>query len=751
MELLQNGMDRHDANMYEDFVAYEERMQEDAKEELRERLGHAIRTRSIKDVRVLVSQGAPLLGEFELDSPDEKGNALDLAIFCHRPDLAFEMLKLALPKSPAAEARSQAGPGSLELVTNCRYALVWTARDGRTDLLCSMLEATGNPLQKDREGRSALQMAALRGHQDCAESLLRRGAWDEEPDKEHVRRWTNHWRIRPTFEAVGAAVGIQPLRAQSSMGNRRSPYSDEERSLSAACGSHPVPSVPARSSQKEAAQAVAPSPARLTSDRVALLQLQEGLRNELMAALKADNKVDIEMLVQRGASLLPHYHSKRLEVLVDDEQELGGDFCPKGPASALVNPVDWAALEGCFSAATSLLELADGTVHFGRDECQTHFTRLELARGTRKAVHCAAFRGETRLLKGLLERHADPGQKNFQDESALFVAVRENQAQAAEILLAHGAWQLEDRKHGILERAGARRMACILNVAGVTAKLEGLGALASAPPPPWEDMVRDLCAAPLQSDKTFQIDRILECSEAKDRSCQRWQRPESPPTRSPTRQSNLEEELDRPPAIFSDVRSSCVQFHTEMTAAIKKGDCKRISSIVKFRAPLDGAFDLGYGECGNCIDWACVSKQPAVALLLLQLAESSVPGLAEDLARGARAALLWSVIEGYTEVLRELLRLGANPGQRCAASSGDSALALAISSWREEAALELLRYGAWDSEPQASRRDILRQAQVRRPIAEALQRAGADIGLPSESGSLGIPPLSSVQATTTVR
>ena len=36
-----------------------------------------------------------------------------------------------------------------------------------------------------------------------------------------------------------------------------------------------------------------------------------------------------------------------------------------------------------------------------------------------------------------------------------------------------------------------------------------------------QDMVRDLCAAPLQSDKTFQIDRILERSEAKDRSCQR--------------------------------------------------------------------------------------------------------------------------------------------------------------------------------------------------------------------------------------
>jgi len=617
-----------------------------------------------------------------------------------------------------------------------------------------LLQSKCDVAQRDCDDRSPLHVASVRGHADCLTALLQEGAWEHETAKEEVRRWAWHWHLGPTFEAAGVGIGASPPPRCSSRTSQQILQHTPSPSPEDPSGLCQLPSILTTATPQEAVQpvqAVSPNPARLTDDRMELLRVQESLRSRLKTAIRSNSIVDIELLVQQGACMLPHYYSERLQVLVKDGAEPEGCWSSKGPTAALVNPVDWAALEGHFDAALQLLELGDGKVVFGRDEHQTHFTRLELARDTRQAVYCAAFRGQRRLLAALLERNADPAQKNAQDESALFVAVRENRREAAEVLLSFGAWNAEERKHEVLERATARRMACVLDVAGVTAKPgDSIAGLASEPLPSWEEMVRHLCESPFESDKPYCVKRILERSHAQERSCRRWQhRSESPANRSSaaSARSIAEEDPDAPPQTLGETRSACLQLNTELTLAIKKGDDKCISGLVRHGAALDGAFDLGYGEHGNCIDWACVSKQPGVALLLLELAQSSRLEFAQELAVHARAALFWSVVEGYLEVLKALLRLGADPGQRCQSGSGDSALTLAVSSWREDEAMELLKHGAWDSEPELSRRDLIRQAQIRKPVAEALERAGISFDSGTFTGQGVCPPVASSQAT----
>jgi hypothetical protein len=213
----------------------------------------------------------------------------------------------------------------------------------------------------------------------------------------------------------------------------------------------------------------------------------------------------------------------------------------------------------------------------------------------------------------------------------------------------------------------------------------------------------------------------------------------------------------------TDVRSLCelttgeAQLRGELTRAIRKGDTVKIHGLLARGAPLEAAFDLGYGESGNCIDWACVNAQPALALSLLSKADQR--GLGDALAQTAKAAFFWSIVEGYSEVLEELLRRGADVSMKSPVKSLDiwstpgkqTALATAVAGARKVEVAILLKYGAWSYETDAQRAQLFEWAVCRKPVAEAFQEAGmysapSPLESPCEKGWL--PRLESATPTT---
>jgi len=134
-------------------------------------------------------------------------------------------------------------------------------------------------------------------------------------------------------------------------------------------------------------------------------------------------------------------------------------------------------------------------------------------------------------------------------------------------------------------------------------------------------------------------------------------------------------------------------------------------------------FELGYGQCGNCVDWAVVNGYSAQAVEILEIADEV--DLGSHFAEGAKAAFFWSVIQGYTDTLEALLKRGADVAQTHNVwSSGDSALDLAIFGSRPAEVEVLLRYGAWKQTSEAQRQQLLRWSHHRPFILDVLKRGG---------------------------
>merc|ERR1711897_123165 len=66
------------------------------------------------------------------------------------------------------------------LAQSSKYAVAWAARDGREPLLHTLLQSLADAGQHDERGRSALILAATRGHWPCAKALMDAGALERE-------------------------------------------------------------------------------------------------------------------------------------------------------------------------------------------------------------------------------------------------------------------------------------------------------------------------------------------------------------------------------------------------------------------------------------------------------------------------------------------------------------------------------------------------------------------------------------------
>eukprot|EP00930_Biecheleria_cincta_P099059 TRINITY_DN90708_c0_g1_i1.p1 TRINITY_DN90708_c0_g1~~TRINITY_DN90708_c0_g1_i1.p1 ORF type:complete len:550 (-),score=75.26 TRINITY_DN90708_c0_g1_i1:253-1902(-) len=470
------------------------------------------------------------------------------------------------------------------------------------------------------------------------------------------------------------------------------------------------------------------------SKKVKLKKMHDELREQLMKAIRDRQHVQIKTLVTRGATLLPHYYSAKLPV----QREVNLQVNSKGIRSGLVNPVDWAVLEGCYEEAMLLLELADGKVVFGRDEQQSFLSQLNLAQQCQQAVVIATTKNQMKLLHSLLERGANVTQQNIHGDTALSVAVRAGKLEVVDVLLNFGAWDAEPQKQLVLERAEAQHVLAVVKAAGALAH-PGREERVEGRRPPWGRLVNDLALAGTEADKQFTLTCIADevGSPIKSRPVSQSS-PRSPRYQGEARLAGLEpqghdlatehqEVLVGPVGTWSQVRSDRHEEHANMVSAIRKGDVAKIAALVEHGAALDLTFALGYGETGNCVDWACACERPAAALLLLDLADKQ--GLGESLAIGSCAALFWSVLHGYLEVLRGLLARGADVGKQGPAGQfGASALTLAVSSFRPDEVRELLAYGAWDRESMQRRPELVRLVHDRTGyIAQAFVDAGIQL------------------------
>jgi len=125
-----------------------------------------------------------------------------------------------------------------------------------------------------------------------------------------------------------------------------------------------------------------------------------------------------------------------------------------------------------------------------------------------------------------------------------------------------------------------------------------------------------------------------------------------------------------------------------------------------------------------------------VALKLLELATEQSPKLGEALAGNARAALFWSVVHGYADVLEALLIRGIDVAMKqpavLAGHGGSTPLALAVASYRPGEASLLLKHGAWEKEPPEKRLELLRKVRLRGG-AMAAAFAAAGVGFDAAS------------------
>lgn len=148
---------------------------------LQMQLEHAIDREGVKRVRELISQEGTLTAAFVLDpTTKDYGNFFDLMIQKRRFKLALECASL-----PEAE----------ELIRQSNRSLAWAASEGQLNLVRELTKLGAPVGQCDQHGRSALSLASIRGHSECAATLLEAGAWESETCPTQVLEWAAFWRM----------------------------------------------------------------------------------------------------------------------------------------------------------------------------------------------------------------------------------------------------------------------------------------------------------------------------------------------------------------------------------------------------------------------------------------------------------------------------------------------------------------------------------------------------------------------------
>lgn len=504
--------------------------------------------------------------------------------------------------------------------------------------------------------------------------------------------------------------------------------------------------------------------------RTSLAQYKTLLRDALMKAIELNDGGKIEQLARGGAPLHVCYPTKDSPASTPLKYEL-------------VNPVDWAALRLRFGAVAQLLEISNHISSVELDEMK-NMHEHDVVRETKYALNLAARHGNLNVLWRLLDRSADPGQKDASGASALMVAMRHGHSEAAALLLQHGAWAVEEQRGEVEALARAYNLEASL----VDSKLP-LHA-AENPSAPWagsnyqsgsnRDMLGDgtsgKARSPVPPPKKAPpfAPRIFTRRQAwykEGAPVAIWQ--ESLPEPSGgikfldnwgwTPSSSLP--LMQTPALsgsgvasaapdaahLPECSADALRLRGELRRAIRKGDLDRLHAVVARGAPITATFEVNAGERGTCIECASASNHPECALALLEIADKQ--GMGGILAETSCSALFRAVADGHLRLLQALLDRRANVSKRHGPKQ-DTLLSVAIHSVRPTETLELLRRGAWEYESPAEQKHLFACAQSWPELAEAFKDAGIaesavselslgrlDYQLPSErSQDAGVKP-----------
>merc|ERR1711879_953991 len=160
---------------------------------MRHKLALALARGGVGEVETLVAAGAPLAAGYDLDDLGKvKGSVVDLALLHQRFCLALRLLQ---------------GESGNALARASLHALSWSALHGRSELLTELLQRRADIERPDEQGRSALNVATLRGHKCCVELLVNAGAWDKEQARADVQKWGEHWKLSHLLEGQGGEKG----------------------------------------------------------------------------------------------------------------------------------------------------------------------------------------------------------------------------------------------------------------------------------------------------------------------------------------------------------------------------------------------------------------------------------------------------------------------------------------------------------------------------------------------------------------
>jgi len=591
--------------------------------ELRRRMLDAVQYGDLLQLRALVRQGAKL-DMMVTELPAGRGNLMDWAVHHKQPNVAMRLLNIAdgLGAGDGGSVGTSAGLGA-ELAKGVDSAIYDAASHGFVDVLKALLDRGASagqkcpPLWQDAvqggtgrdaihlstpraaplspkgghaSRRSALRVAAENGHAEAVAVLVKAGAWMCEDRRERVLNCARH----------GGFVGTLP-------GNQLTAGDDP-----------PPPGAE--------------------------------LRARLQDAILRQDLRDLEALVMRGgqALLLAVHRTDRALGYYRDTPSNGeciANMHWRQPGVE-VNPVDWAALAGCPSAALKLMELQFWLQTPAVDR---------LARSCKFAVQVASLHGHMpewlALLQGLLSRHADPAQLDDHGRSALHLACMRGNAAAAEALLSFGAWELERRKYEVLHLAIGRRVQAVVEAAGAAPGASSPSAGSHASPSPR--------AQPHYGyDAAFPPDALVDAQT-----------------------DNEMQELRQ-------------RLGSSLAKAVRGGDLLAARALVSRGANIGMEVELEYGIRGNLVDLAVWHEQEAMALALIGIADRQ--GIGQALAAGSRHALFWAVRHDFMSLLGALLEHGADAAQRDEVCG--SVLRFAVEQRRSDAAAALLRAGAWARE-----------------------------------------------------
>jgi len=620
--------------------------------ELRKRMLDAVQYGDMLQLRALVRQGAKL-DMMVAELPAGRGNLVDWAVHHKQPAVAMRLLNIADGLGAAEGGRVGVSVGlGTELAQGVESAVYDAASHGFVDVLKALLDRGASAAQKcaplwqdaaqggtgmdalhlatpraaplspnggQASRRSALRVAAENGHSEAVAVLVKAGAWMCEERRERVLNCARH------FGFVGALPGNY-------------------------LGAGDDPSPPGAE-----------------------------LRARLQDAILQQDLREIEALVRRGgqALLLAVHRTDRAIGYYRDTHSDGeriGNVEWRQPGVE-VNPVDWAALAGCPSAALKLMELQFWLQTPAVDR---------LGRSCRFAVQVAALRGHMpewlALLRGLLSRHAFPGQVDDHDRSALHLACLRGNVAAAEMLLSFGAWDLDRRKEEVLQLAIGRRIQAVVEAAGTAPGTSSPSTGSRASPSPR--------AQPHYGyDAAFPPDALVDAQTD------------------------------------SEMQELRKRLGVSLAKAVRGGDLLACRALVGRGADVGMEVELDYGLRGNLVDLAVWHEQETMALALLTIADGQ--GIGQALAAGASHALFWAVRHDFMLLLGALLERGADAAQRDEVCG--SVLRFAVEQRRSDAAAALLQAGAWARELE---KDLVLSLLREQGLLRCLDRScGRGVGL----------------------